>query len=33
MKPMKNIIHITGNDSYGIELELERWLGAFRGKF
>ncbi len=29
----KNIIHITGNDSYGVELELERWLGAFRGKF
>ena len=30
---LKNIIHITGNDSYGVELELERWLGAFRGKF
>lgn len=29
----KNIIHITGNDSYGVELELKRWLGAFRMKF
>ena len=29
----KNIIHITGNDSYGVELEVTRWLGAFRGKF
>ena len=30
---LKNIIHITGNDSYGIELELKRWLGAFRAKY
>ncbi|MBX9808976.1 hypothetical protein K2X92_01125 [Candidatus Gracilibacteria bacterium] len=29
----KNIIYITGNDSYGIEGEVKRWLGAFRGKF
>jgi hypothetical protein len=29
----KNLIHITGNDSYGVELEVTRWLGHFRGKF
>ncbi len=29
----KNIIHITGNDSYGVELEVRRWLGAFCLKF
>lgn len=29
----KNIIHITGNDSYGVELELKRWLGAFTWKY
>ncbi len=29
----KNIIHITGNDSYGVELELQRWLGVFDDKF
>ncbi len=29
----KNIIYITGNDSYGIELEVKRWLGAFQSKF
>jgi DNA polymerase III delta subunit len=29
----KNIIHITGNDSYGVELELSRWTNAFIGKF
>ncbi len=31
--PMKNIIHITGNDSYGVELEVTRWLGHFQSKF
>lgn len=29
----KNIIHITGNDSYGVELEIKRWLGVFQSKF
>ena len=29
----KNIIHITGNDSHGVELELKRWLGAFTSKY
>jgi hypothetical protein len=29
----KNLIYITGNDSYGIELEVTRWLGHFRNKF
>lgn len=29
----KNIIHITGSDSYGVELEVKRWLGAFQSKF
>jgi DNA polymerase III delta subunit len=29
----KNIIHITGNDSYGISLEVSRWVGAFEGKY
>lgn len=29
----KNIIYITGNDSYGIELEVKRWIGAFCSKF
>ncbi len=29
----KNIIHITGTDSYWVELELKRWLGAFTGKY
>ena len=29
----KNIIHITGNDSYGVELELSRWTNAFIGKY
>ncbi|MBC7503977.1 hypothetical protein H7169_03320 [Candidatus Gracilibacteria bacterium] len=29
----KNIIHITGNDSYGVELEVTRWLGVFHSKF
>lgn len=33
MSAMKNIIHITGNDSYGIELELRRWIGAFQSKY
>lgn len=30
---VKNIIHITGSDSYGVELEVKRWLGAFQSKF
>ena len=29
----KNIIHIIGNDSYGVEIELQRWLGAFISKY
>jgi DNA polymerase III delta subunit len=29
----KNIIHITGNDSYWVELEVKRWLGAFVWKY
>jgi DNA polymerase III delta subunit len=29
----KNIIHITGNDSYGISLEVSRWVRAFEGKY
>ena len=29
----KNIIYITGNDSYGIELEVKRWTQAFQWKF
>lgn len=29
----KNIIYITGNDSYGVDIEVQRWLGAFCGKF
>lgn len=30
---MTNIIHITGNDSYGVELELKRWISAFEKKY
>lgn len=29
----KNIIYITGNDSYGVELEIKRWLGTFENKY
>lgn len=29
----KNIIYISGNDSYGVELEIKRWLGVFQSKF
>lgn len=29
----KNIIYITGNDSYGVEMEIQRWLGVFQSKF
>ena len=29
----KNIIYITGNDSYGIEQEVKRWLLAFSSKY
>ncbi len=29
----KNIIHITGSDSYGIEIELTRWIQAFKWKY
>jgi DNA polymerase III delta subunit len=30
---MKNLIYITGNDSYGVELEVKRWIGVFQGKY
>ena len=29
----KNIIYITGNDSYGVEQEVKRWLFAFSSKY
>lgn len=29
----KNLIHITGNDSYGIELEVKRWAQVFESKY
>lgn len=29
----KNIVYITGNDSYGVELELKRWINAFETKY
>lgn len=30
---MKNIIYITGNDSYGVEQEVQRWIAVFQGKY
>ena len=29
----KNIVYITGNDSYGVDQEIKRWIDTFEMKY